>query len=145
MILKVISVQLHCFISSSLSLSTERLTTCTESYLCIHTHLYTLIKSRTLLVISCFRSQRRVSLAKKFFFSDRAQTFFGHVSSNFPTFFFFARGLSPPKPYAMQKNKQYLLKHAQKKFERDRRKIFFLRAKPYAVSESKKSRTKFVI
>ena len=47
------------------------------------------IKSRTLFVISCFRSQRRVSLAKNFFFSDRAQIFFGRVSSNFPTFFFF--------------------------------------------------------
>ena len=30
----------------------------------------------------------RVSLAKKFFFSDRAQIFFVRVSSNFPTFFF---------------------------------------------------------
>ena len=29
----------------------------------------------------------RVSLAKKHFFSDRAQIFFGRVSSNFPTFF----------------------------------------------------------
>ena len=47
----------------------------------------------------------------------------------------------------MQKKKKSgnLMKRAQKNFERDRRKIFFLRAKPYAVSESKKSRTKFVI
>ena len=34
-----------------------------------------------------------------------------------------------------------LMKRAQKNFERDPRNFFFLRAKPYAVSESKKSRT----
>ena len=34
-----------------------------------------------------------------------------------------------------------LMKSAQKNVERDPRKNFFLRAKPYAVSESKKSRT----
>ena len=38
-----------------------------------------------------------------------------------------------------------LMKRAQKNFERDPRKKNFLRAKPYAVSESKKSRTKFMI
>ena len=37
-----------------------------------------------------------------------------------------------------------LMKRAQKNFERDPRKKIFLRAKPYAVSESKNSRTKFV-
>ena len=34
-------------------------------------------------------TKRRILLAKKQIFSDRAQTFFGRVSSNFPTFFFF--------------------------------------------------------
>ena len=37
-----------------------------------------------------------------------------------------------------------LMKRAQKNFERNPRKKIFLRAKPYAVSESKNSRTKFV-
>ena len=46
------------------------------------------IKSRTLFVIFCFRSQRRVSLAKNFVFSDHAKKIVGRVSSNFPTFFF---------------------------------------------------------
>ena len=46
------------------------------------------IKLRTLFAIFCFRSQRRVFRSqKKKIFSDRAQTYFGHVSSNFPTFF----------------------------------------------------------
>ena len=47
-----------------------------------------IIKSRTLVRDFLLLDSRRVSLAKKFFFSDRAQTFFGHVSANFPTFFF---------------------------------------------------------
>jgi len=49
------------------------------------------------------------------------------------------------KPAKKKKKSGNLMKRAQKNFERDPRKKFFLRAKPYAVSESKKSRTKFVI
>jgi len=54
-------------------------------------------------------------------------------------------GKRKKKPAKKKKKSGNLLKRAQKKFERDRRKKKFLRAKPYAVSESKKSRTKFVI
>ena len=47
------------------------------------------------------------------------------------------------KPGKKKKKSGNLMKRTQKKFERDRRD--FLRAKPYAVSESKKSRIRFVI
>ena len=58
---------------------------------------------------------RRVSLAKKFFVSDRAQNFFGHVSSNFPTFFFFCRFLFiyfffVLPPFTPRTNGDYLLR-----------------------------------
>ena len=83
-----------------------------------------LIKSRTLFVIFCFHKPVGFR-SQKFFFSVRAKNFFGHVSSNFPTFFFFLlgfffffhyfyyyysafypasfRGVSPPAPYKIQK------------------------------------------
>ena len=48
-----------------------------------------IIKLRTLFAISCFQIAQDFARKKKIF-SDRAQTFFGHVSSNFPTFFFLA-------------------------------------------------------
>ena len=51
------------------------------------------------------------------------------------------RKIMKKKPAKTKKKSGNLMKRAQKKFERDRRKIFFLRVKPYAVSESKKSRT----
>ena len=49
------------------------------------------------------------------------------------------------KPAKKKKKSGNLMKRAQKNFERDPRKKNFLRAKPYAVNKSKKSRTKFVI
>ena len=47
-----------------------------------------IIKSRTSVRDFLLLDSHRVLLAKKFFVPDRAQTFFGHVSANFPNFFF---------------------------------------------------------
>ena len=90
--------------------------------------LYIIINSRTS-VRELLRSLKwRVSHEHNFFLSDHSQTFFGHVSSNFPTFFcpfffifvflliipsFFAyfRGITPQPPYQIQEIWKQILTH----------------------------------